>query len=207
MGVQNCGAAIGALQVLFVGVQNQSRFCGCPELGVIRLVGVLLAACGALGGCAVGADAEAMIPDTVNVEKTHPYSVNVEVTGGRATEPTGMPQIANEAFDEAITQTLIKAETFAKVQKEKLGSYELDVIIFKVQHPVSGENASVTIETGWTLTNQLTGEIVWQKALRSTYTASADSDITFTGRLKKATEGAAKDNIKQGVTEITRLNL
>ena len=207
MGVQNCGSAIGAVQVLFVGVQNQGRFCGCPELGVIRLVGVLLAACGALGGCAVGADAEAMIPDTVNVEKTHPYSVNVEVTGGRATEPTGMPQIANEAFDEAITQTLIKAETFAKVQEEKLGSYELDVIIFKVQHPVSGESASVTIETGWTLTNQLTGEIVWQKALRSTYTASADSDITFTGRLKKATEGAAKDNIKQGVTEITRLNL
>ena len=148
-----------------------------------------------------------MIPDTVNVEKTHPYSVNVEVTGGRATEPTGMPQIANEAFDEAITQTLIKAETFAKVQEDKSGSYELDVIIFKVQHPVSGDSASVTIETGWTLTNQLTGEIVWQQALRSTYTAAADSDITFTGRLKKATEGAAKDNIKQGVTEITRLNL
>ena len=207
MGVHNCGPVIGVIQRLFVGVQNRGRFCGCPELGVIRLVGGVLALCGALGGCASGADADAMIPDTVNVEKTHPYSVNVEVTGGRATEPTGMPQIANEAFDEAITQTLIKAETFAKVQEDKSGSYELDVIIFKVQHPVSGENASVTIETGWTLTNQLTGEIVWQQALRSTYTASADSDITFTGRLKKATEGAAKDNIKQGVTEITRLNL
>jgi hypothetical protein len=63
------------------------------------------------------------------------------------------------------------------------------------------------METGWTLTNRLTGEIVWQKALRSTYTASGDSDVTFVGRLKKATEGAAKDNIKQGVTEISRLNL
>lgn len=174
----------------------------------IRLAALALTACsGLLAGCATGAVAEAMIPETISVEKTHPYSVDVDVTGGRATEPTGTPQIANDAFDEAITQTLINAETFAKVQTDKTGNYELDVIIFKVQHPSSGDSASVTMETGWTLTNRLTGEIVWQKALRSTYTASSNSDLTFSGRLKKATEGAAKDNIKQGVTEITRLNL
>lgn len=174
----------------------------------IRLAALALTACsGLLAGCATGAVAEAMIPETISVEKTHPYSVDVDVTGGRATEPTGTPQIANDAFDEAITQTLINAETFAKVQTDKTGNYELDVIIFKVQHPAFGESASVTMETGWTLTNRLTGEIVWQKALRSTYTASSNSDLTFSGRLKKATEGAAKDNIKQGVTEITRLNL
>lgn len=160
-----------------------------------------------LGGCATGADSEAMIPETVSVEKTHPYSVNVEVTGGRATESIGLPQISNDAFDGAITETLIKAETFAKVRAEKVGNYELNVIIFNVQHPSSEASASVTMETGWTLTNRLTGEIVWQKALRSTYTASSDSDLTFVGRLKKAAEGAAKDNIKQGVTEISRLNL
>ncbi len=160
-----------------------------------------------LSGCAMPAVSEAMIPETASIEKTHPYSVNVEVTGGRATEPTGAPQIANDAFDEAITETLIKAKTFAKVQDDKAGNYELSVIIFNVQQPSSGATASVTMETGWTLTNRLTGEVVWQQALRSTYTASSDSDITFVGRLKKATEGAAKDNIKQGVTEIVRLNL
>ncbi len=160
-----------------------------------------------LAGCATPAASEAMIPETATVEKTHPYSVNVEVTGGRATEPTGTPQISNDSFDEAISETLKKAKTFAKVRDEKSGNYELNVIIFKVQQPPVGSAASVTLETGWTLTNRLSGEIVWQKALRSTYTASADSDITFVGRLKKATEGAAKDTIKQGVTEITRLDL
>ena len=148
-----------------------------------------------------------MIPETASIEKTHPYSVNVVVTGGRATEPTSTPQIANDAFDEAITETLIKARTFAKVQDDKAGNYELSVIIFDVLQPSSGGSASVTMQTGWTLTNRLTGEVVWQKALRSTYTASSESDITFVDRLKKATEGAAKDNIKQGVTEITRLDL
>lgn len=176
--------------------------------GAIRFTALaVLAWASVLGGCATGAVSQAMIPETVSVEKTHPYSVNVEVTGGRATEPSGTPQIANDAFDEAITKTLAKAETFAKVQNDKSGNYELNVIIFNVQHPSSGTSASVTMETGWTLTNRLTGKIVWQKALRSTYTASSDSDLTFVGRLKKATEGAAKDNIKQGVTEITRLNL
>lgn len=160
-----------------------------------------------LGGCATPAVSEAMIPETANIEKTHPYSVNVDVTGGRATEPTGTPQISNNNFDEAITETLIKTKTFAKVHSEKSGNYELSVIIFDVQQPTTGNTASVTLETGWTLTNRLTGDVVWQKALRSTYTASSDSDLTFIGRLKKATEGAAKDTIKQGVTEIARLDL
>lgn len=160
-----------------------------------------------IGGCATPAASKAMVPETVAVEKTHPYSVNVEVTGGRATEPTGTPQISNDSFDEAISETLEKAKTFAKVQDDRSGNYELNVIIFKVQQPSAGSAASVTLETGWTLTNRLTGEVVWQKALRSTYTAADDSDITFVGRLKQATEGAAKDTIKQGVTEITRLDL
>ena len=93
------------------------------------------------------------------------------------------------------------------MQEKRSGNYELSVIIFDVQQPSSGTTASVTVETGWTLTNRLSGDIVWQKALRSTYTASSDSDVTFVGRLKIATEGAAKDTIKQGVTEISRLDL
>ena len=176
--------------------------------GKIHVAAVLILVCAAiLGGCAAPAASTAMVPETAVNEKTHPYSVNVEVTGGRATEPTGTPQISNENFDEAITKTLVKTKTFAKVQKKRSGNYELSVIIFDVQQPSSGTTASVTLETGWTLTNRLSGDIVWQKALRSTYTASSNSDVTFVGRLKKATEGAAKDTIKQGVTEISRLDL
>ena len=176
----------------------------------LRLAALVLLACTSLlGGCATPAASEAMIPETASAETTHPYSVNVTVTGGRATEPIGQPQIANDAFTEAITRTLNKTRTFARVKEDKAGNYLLSVIIFNVQQPSSssGGSASVTMEAGWTLTNLLTGDIVWQKALRSTYTAASNSDLTFTGRLKKATEGAAKDNIKQGVTEIARLNL
>lgn len=166
------------------------------------------ASCGAgLGGCATPAATKAMIPETAVVEGTHPYSVSVDVTGGRATEPTGTPQISNDSFAEAITETLKKAKTFAKVIDDDLGNYGLEVIIFNVHQPASEGAASVTLETGWTLTNRLSGEVVWQKAIRSTYTAAADSHITYIGRLKRATEGAAKDTIKQGVTEITRLDL
>jgi len=178
-----------------------------PALRIAALA--LLPWTGLLGGCATPAATEAMIPETANAEKTHPYSVNVEVTGGRATEPIGTPQIANDAFDEAISKTLIKIKAFARVKEDKAGTYALEVIIFNVQQPspVGSGSASVTMETGWTLTNLLSGEVVWQQALRSTYTAASNSDLTFIGRLKKAMEGAAKDNIKQGVTEIVRLSL
>ena len=187
--------------------EKTSLMATAPAIRIAALA--LLAWAGLLGGCATPAASEAMIPETASAEKTHPYSVNVDVTGGRATEPIGQPQIANEAFTEAITETLIKTKTFAKVKETKAGNYRLSVIIFNVQQPSSssGGSASVTMETGWTLTNLLTGEIVWQKALRSTYTAASNSELTFTGRLKRAMEGAAKDNIKQGVTEIARLSL
>ena len=178
-----------------------------PAIRIAALA--LLPWTGLLGGCATPAETEAMIPETASAEKTHPYSITVEVTGGRATETTGTPQIANDAFDEAITETLIKTKAFARVKQDKAGNYALEVIIFNVQQPppIGSGSASVTMETGWTLTNLLTGEIVWQKALRSTYTAASNSDLTFIGRLKKAMEGVAKDNIKQGVTEIARLSL
>ena len=187
--------------------EKTSLMATAPAIRIAALA--LLAWAGLLGGCATPAASDAMIPETASVEKTHPYSVNVDVTGGRATEPIGQPQVANEAFTEAITETLKQTETFAKIKKNKAGNYRLSVIIFNVQQPSSssGGSASVTMETGWTLTNLLTGDIVWQKALRSTYTAASNSEITFTGRLKKAVEGAAKDNIKQGVTEIMRLSL
>lgn len=176
-----------------------------PTNGIKALV--LIAYAALLGACATPAATTAMIPETAAIEKTHPYSANVEVTGGRATDPIGTPQISNENFDQAITKTLIDTKTFAKVQGKKSGNYELNVIIFDVKQSSPGNTATVTLETGWTLTNRLTGEVVWQKALRSSYTASSASDITFVGRLKKATEGAAKDTIKQGVTEISRLDL
>lgn len=187
--------------------EKTSLMATAPAIRIAALT--LLAWAGLLGGCATPAASEAMIPETASVEKTHPYSVNVDVTGGRATEPIGQPQVANEAFAEAITETLEETETFAKVKKNKAGNYRLSVIIFNVQQPSSssGGSASVTMESGWTLTNLLTGDVVWQKALRSTYTAASNSELTFNGRLKKAVEGAARDNIKQGVTEIMRLSL
>ena len=177
-----------------------------PLIIAFNALGLLVCAA-LLGACATPATTKAMIPETAAIEKTHPYSANVEVTGGRATDPIGTPQISNENFDQAITETLIASKTFAKVENEKSGNFLLEVIIFSVHQPSVGEAASVTLETGWTLTNRLTGDVVWQTALRSTYTASSESDITHVGRIRKATEGAAKDTIKQGVTEIGRLDL
>ena len=57
----------------------------------IRLAAlVLLPWTSLLGGCATPAVSEAMIPETASIEKTHPYSVSIEGTGGRAPEPTGL---------------------------------------------------------------------------------------------------------------------
>jgi hypothetical protein len=170
------------------------------RFGVVIAVGAAL-----VTGCAMPAASSSMIPDTNTEGKTHPYSVSIEVTGGRATESTGTPQVSNEAFREALAATLSRSRLFAHVIEEKVADLEMNVIIFSIDQPATGMSVAVTMEAGWTLTKRSSGEIVWQKVVRSAYTASGGSAVTFTSRLRLATEGAARENISNAVSEISEL--
>jgi hypothetical protein len=56
---------------------------------------------------------------------------------------------------------------------------------------------TVKIEAGWTLRRADTETVVWQDSIISEHT---DADI------KLATEGAARNNIAQGLRKISKLN-
>lgn len=180
------------------------RLLDLPSLA--RLAVLVVSSATLATGCATPAASSGMIPES-DKGKTHPYSVSIEVTGGRATETTGTPQVSNEAFREALTKTLAGARLFAHVIEAKVADYEMNVIIFDIEQPDSGMSVDVSMEAGWTLTKRNSGEIAWQKVVRTAYTASGGSALTFTSRLRLATEGAARENIRQAVSEISKLEL
>jgi hypothetical protein len=170
---------------------------------------LVLCICAALlGGCATGASHEGMVPPTVTAVKKHPHTVAVDVTGGQETDAMGKPQISNEAFAQALEQAISQSQVFSRVVKGGSGqNYRLSVVLVGLDQPSFGFSFTVKMEAGWTLKRADNGATVWQESVRSEYTAGAGDAFAGVVRLRMATEGAAKDNISQGLAKISQLNL
>jgi hypothetical protein len=87
------------------------------------------------------------------------------------------------------------------------GDYLLSVVLFSMDQPTMGFDFTVKMEAGWTLKRANTGATVWQEAIRSVYTATTDDSFAAITRLRLATEGAARNNIAEGLSKISKLNL
>ena len=138
-----------------------------------------------------------MVPTSFQGAKNHPQTVRVNVTGGQETVAVGRPQITNSAFTEALTQSISKSRTFSRVVEDQSqkADYLLTVTLFSMDKLVFGR--TVKMEAGWTLRHADTGTVVWQESIISEHT---DADIRL------ATEGAARNNITQGLRNISKLN-
>ena len=178
--------------------------------GFARVASPMLALCmcvAVLGGCATGASHEAMVPTSVTAAKMHPKSVSIEVTGGQPTDALGKPQISNESFAQALERAITQSQTFSGVIKGSGQDYRLSVVIVGLDQPTMGFSFTVKMEAGWTLRRADTGAIVWQESIRSQYTAGVGEAFSGVTRLRMATEGAARNNIAEGLNKISRLTL
>jgi hypothetical protein len=66
---------------------------------------------------------------------------------------------------------------------------------------------TVTVEVTWTLARQSDHQIIWQKSITSTYTAKTGEAFAGVTRLRLATEGAARLNIRDAIGQMGALNL
>lgn len=167
----------------------------------------ILAMVAIASGCATGATLEGMTPTEYDAPAKHAKSVNVKVGGGQQTSSMGKSQISDEDFSAALVASINRSQVFSKVIQGKGGDYDLSVGIIGMDQPSFGMSFTVKMEAGWTLKNVATGETVWQKAIKSQHTATPGDAFVGTTRLRMATEGAARNNIKQGLADISRLKL
>ena len=158
-----------------------------------------------LGGCASQATHQGMIPEVMDAFKTNPHTVSVDVTGGKPTESTGTPQISDVEFKQALLDAINKSKLFSGVVEGNAGDYSLTVTLFNLEQPLLGFSFTVKMEAGWTLKRISDGVVVWQKSIKSEHTATVGDAFAAVTRLRLATEGAAKNNISQGLSEISKL--
>jgi hypothetical protein len=83
----------------------------------------------------------------------------------------------------------------------------LTVTIFNLDQPSFGFSFTVKMEAGWSLRRADTGAVVWQESIKSEHTATTGDAFAAVKRLRLANEGAAKENIAQGLSKISTLSL
>ena len=158
-------------------------------------------------GCTSGPiKSQAIIPGSYDIANKQPFKVSLHVDGGREFSPLKIPQISNEALLDALHKAITLSDLFDEIIK--FGEdYKLDLFIFKVSQPMAGNQMTVRVEIGWTLTHIASMEIVWQESILTSDTSSSNEKLNANSRLKLATERAAKKNIQEGIRRISQLDL
>lgn len=158
-----------------------------------------------LSGCASQATHRGMTPEVIDTVKQHPHTVRLDVTGGKPTESTGRSQISDVEFKQALLDAMNKSRIFSGVVEGNAGDYLLTVTLFSLEQPVIGFSFTVKMEAGWTLKRVADGAVVWQESIKSAHTATTGDAFAGVARLRLATEGAARNNISQGLSKISKL--
>jgi hypothetical protein len=153
-----------------------------------------------LVGCASPVKPQAMVPATFDVQNRHNSAVQLMVEGGQE------DKIPDAAFLQALTDAIQRSGVFSAVVPSG-GDYKLVVVILALEGPQAGFSFTVKLATNWKLTRLATQEVVWQDAIAKTYNATMGRALFGATRARIATEGAAQENIKEGIDRLSRVKL
>lgn len=162
---------------------------------------------GGVSGCASPAKSTGMTVRGAKIQKQHPYSVKIVVEGGSSTDPLGFSPVSNEAFAEAVGNSIIGLKLFSEVRNDGVGDYLLRIQIFSIEQQPIGFNLTTYVEVGWNLVDVVTDKRVMRKIINSSYTATVGEAFAAVKRTRLATEGAVRKNIEKGIQEIAELDL
>ncbi len=167
----------------------------------------LVVVIGGLAGCATPASRESMVPPALSVTKNFPYSVAVETRGGSETSAIEFSNISDADLKAAIESSITRTNLFKSIVQGKGADYELTVTLAPLARPLFGFSFTVNMEAGWVLVKAADRSIVMRTAIRSAYTADMGESVVGVIRLRLAIEGAARNNIDQGLKAIAEFNL
>jgi hypothetical protein len=159
-----------------------------------------------LGGCATGAKPEGMVVQRSAVPHGIASTVSVAVSGGSKTSSTSASQISDDAFAQALRDSITKTGLFKEVSADG-GRYRLTAFIGKVDQPMMGFAMTVKMEVSYKLVDMQDGQTVWAKDIASEHTAQVSEAFAGIKRLRMANEGAAQANIEQAIAALSALPL
>ncbi len=160
-----------------------------------------LLACSVLVGlsasCASSTHGDALSPPRVAATHRIGQPVRAAVSGGSGLTAMGGPGITNETFRHALEKSLVESGMFSSAGD---GGYQLDAFITNINQPILGFSMTVDMEVSYNLHRG--SACVWKKSIKSSYQAPFGESVVGVTRLRKATEGAARENITELVRQL-----
>lgn len=172
---------------------------------VLALIAV--ATCFAISGCASNATAARMAYVQHSVQKPHNRAFVNNITvgavdGGKETNPLWASKVNNSGLKSALEESLQNANLYASTDKAK---YTLNATLNKLDQPLMGFNLTVKSNIHYSLVDDNTKQVIYNKNIDSSYTASLVETPYAVARLKKANEGAIRTNIEKFMSDLYKL--
>jgi hypothetical protein len=103
---------------------------------------------------------------------------------------------------------LRRSGVFSKVIEDGESEYILQVSVRNFSQPYHGGfDMVVYLVTNWKLSDPKSNNVIWSDIVSTTYKAKLTDNLIGGLRMKLATEGAIRTNIKTGIFELSRLDL
>lgn len=162
---------------------------------LIRLTFTLvIAVC--LASCATPTAPSQMTATGFPISGRTSEKVAVSVSGG---EP-GVLKISDESFAEALRSSIQSSRVFGGVSDQ--APYRLEAFIGTLSQPMMGFSMTVDMKVSYMLRKG--GSTVWQRTISSTHTSTPGEAFVGVTRLRMATEGAARENIRLALQALSR---
>jgi hypothetical protein len=157
-----------------------------------------------LDGCVGSARPLEMAPSTFTVLTRHDRSVQLVTSGLEDADPRFSPQIPGDALLNALTRSIKTSGVFKSVVRSN-ANLELQVVILNLDLDDRAERAQVDVN--WKLTDLATDKSLLLTDIRTAH--SVDVWTVFNGfkRMRAIAEGAMRENIKEGIRQLSRLAL
>lgn len=183
--------------------------CNSCGLNSFKLIGVicLMVSFAFLTGCSMPSNSAYMTVSKADlnpdfVKKKCQYSNNVcigKVEGGKETNPIWVSTVSNTEYKNALEKSLHNVDFYNPKTEAR---YLLNAKLEKLQQPLIGLNFTVTCQSHYQIYDQKLKKVVFEQTLKTPYTATFGSSLLAVERLKKANEGAIKENIKDLVNNL-----
>lgn len=167
-----------------------------------------LASAALLAGCTGTPVAPARLtPPRIEATTRQPGALEVQALGGCDPCSIGQAQISNDGLAEAVVAALRESGAWAGAGREPGAPYRLTVQLFQADTPLVGLDMRSEAELGWTLTRAATGQVIWQRAIRTSHVATFGDSPIGQIRSEMAWQGAVRANIAEGVAALSRVPL
>ncbi len=149
-----------------------------------------------LAGCSTVTTKEAMSVGAVEKAQTYLAETAAVSVGG---EPRS---INIENFEAALVESLLAAGLVREVDNSGSAPYLLSVDFKNVDLPMFGGSFTINIDTTWKVFDTRDRSLLISEEVASTYTGGFEGGVVGVNRMRVATEGAARENIRLGLEKL-----